>query len=158
MATIDEEIRFLERVPLLGLLGQAALRVVAIGAETRYVGPGAVLFVAGEKADAAYLIEEGSFSLLPDDASGPEAETVARRGSLLGEMALMKETLRPATATALEPSTVIRIPRTLFLKMLEGYPDAARRLRDHLLARSEQLVRDVAQVRERLKQQDGEGG
>src|SRR5205823_14518098 len=50
-------------------------------------------------------------------------------GAMIGEMALLTETQRPVTATACEPSTVMRIPRTLFLKMLEGYPDAARRLR-----------------------------
>ena len=55
---------------------------------------------------------------------------VVGRGTLIGELALLTETARPVTATAREPSTVLRIPRTLFLKMLEGYPDAARELRD----------------------------
>ena len=53
------------------------------------------------------------------------------RGTLLGELALLTETVRPVTATANEPSTVLRIPRTLFLKMLEGYPDAAAQAARH---------------------------
>ncbi len=36
------------------------------------------------------------------------------------------------TAIAAEPSTVLRIPRSLFLKMLEGFPDSAWRLRDYI--------------------------
>jgi CRP-like cAMP-binding protein len=66
---------------------------------------------------------------------------------LLGELALMTDTVRPATATALEPATVIRISRTLFLKMLDGYPDAARRLRDSMAVRADQAARDMARAR-----------
>jgi CRP-like cAMP-binding protein len=51
------------------------------------------------------------------------------------------------TATAREPSTVIRIPRSLFLKMLEGYPDAAERLREDILRRAEDSSRDISKVR-----------
>ena len=145
--SIDDDIAFLERIPLLGLLGRAALRVIAIGSETRHLRAGDVLFVAGETADAGYVIQEGSFSLLPDSATGAAQEIPARRGTLLGELALMTATARPATATALEPATVIRISRTLFLKMLDGYPDAARRLRDSMMVRADQAARDVERVR-----------
>jgi CRP-like cAMP-binding protein len=148
--SIDDEITFLERVPLLGLLGRAALRVIAIGSETRQVGAGDILFVAGETADAAYVVHGGTFSLLPDSASGSTEEVVVGRGMLLGELALMTETVRPATATALEPASVVRISRSLFLKMLDGYPDAARRLRDSLMARTEQVTSDLHGVRSAL--------
>ena len=55
-------------------------------------------------------------------ASRRRGEIIAGPGTLLGELALIAEIKRPATATANEPSTVIRISRSLFLKMLEGYP------------------------------------
>ena len=152
--SIEEDITFMERIPLLGLLGRAALRVLAIGSETRHIGAGDILFVAGEPADAGYVIQEGSFSLLPDSATGAAQEITVSRGTLLGELALIAETERRATATALEPATVIRISRTLFLKMLDGYPDAARRLRDSLMARSEQAARDIQGVRATFPQPD----
>jgi CRP-like cAMP-binding protein len=66
---------------------------------------------------------------------------------LLGETAMMTATTRPATATALEPSTVVRISRALFLKMLEGYPDAARRLRDIMADRSDLWAQEMNNVR-----------
>lgn len=144
----------MERVPLLGLLGRPALRVLAIGAETRHVGAGSVLFVAGEPADAGYLIQDGRFSLLPDQAIDDSKEVTVGRGTLLGEIALIAETVRPATATALESSLVLRISRTLFLRMLDGYPEAARRLRDSIFARSEQWTRDIDAVRTVLTRHD----
>ena len=121
--SIEDDIAFFERVPTLRMLGRTALRILAIGAESRYVHQGEVLFNAGEPTDCGYVVQEGSFRL--DAFEGRRDEIVAGPGTLLGELALIAETKRPATATAREPSTVIRISRSLFLKMLEGYPEAA---------------------------------
>jgi CRP-like cAMP-binding protein len=145
--TIDDDIAFLERVPTLALLGRDALRILAIGAESRYVHDGDVLFREGEVADAGYVIQEGSF-LLASGRPRPGVEPVTvGPGALLGELALLTETVRPATATANEPSSVIRIPRKLFLKMLEGYPDAANRLREIITLRAQEAMRDIDSVR-----------
>jgi CRP-like cAMP-binding protein len=145
--TIEDDISFLEKVPTLALLGRQALRILAIGAESRYVHRGDTLFFAGDEADGGYVVQEGTFALRPPDATDAAGEFVVGPGALLGEAALVTETVRPATAIALEPATVIRISRNLFLKMLEGYPDAARRLRDTLAARADQTVEDIQGVR-----------
>ena len=144
---IDDDISFYERVPTLGLLGRQALRILAIGAESRYVHGGDVLFNVGDEADGAYVIQEGSFLLaVSEDDEGVQVGPY----TLLGELALLTETKRPVTATALEPSTVLRIPRSLFFKMLEGFPDAARKLRDLLAARTDQSTREIHNVRASL--------
>ena len=70
-------------------------------------------------------------------------------------MALIAETRRPATATAREPSTVIRISRSLFLKMLEGYPEAADILRDQIAARARHAVAEMTDVRAMLDTSSG---
>ena len=145
--TIEDDIAFFERVPTLSQLGRAALRILAIGAESRFMHGGEVLFYAGDQADSAYVIQEGSFGLLPHRSEGEAEEITAGRGTLLGELAMIVPTTRLATATALEPSTVIRISRGLFLKMLEGYPETARRLRDAMAARSDQWTREMENVR-----------
>ena len=118
--TIEDDIAFFERVPTLSLLGRDALRILAIGAENRYVHSGEALFSAGEPADGGFVVQEGSFSLSPNPAvrRGHQGRAV----TLLGELAMITETKRPMTATALEPSSVLRIPRSLFLKMLESFP------------------------------------
>jgi CRP-like cAMP-binding protein len=144
--TIEDDIAFFERVPTLGLLGRDALRILAIGAENRYVHSGEVLFSAGDPADAGFVVQEGTFSVASRDSEGARTITVGA-GTLFGELALVTETTRPATATALEPSTVLRIPRSLFLKMLEGFPAAAHKLRDAFASRTEESSRDITQVR-----------
>jgi CRP-like cAMP-binding protein len=144
--TIEDDIAFFERVPTLGLLGRDALRILAIGAENRYVHSGEVLFTAGDPADSGFVIQEGTFSVASRESEGGRTITVGA-GTLLGELALVTETTRPATATALEASTVMRIPRSLFLKMLEGFPASARKLRDVMASRINDSSRDITQVR-----------
>jgi CRP-like cAMP-binding protein len=144
--SIEDDIAYFERVPTLALLGREALRILAIGAENRYVHSGNVLFLEGEVADGGYVVQEGSFSLTPERHGAIQPMTVGA-GTLLGELALITETTRRVTATAQEPSTVIRIPRSLFLKMLEGYPDAAERLREDILRRARESSRDIDLVR-----------
>ena len=146
--TIEDDIAFLERIPIFRRLGSGALRIVAIGAESYSVEAGQVLFTVGETADGGYIIQRGSFSLSTE--RGNESEVVAGPGTLLGEMSLIAETKRPATARAREDSVVLRISRSMFLRMLEGYPDAAQRLRELLASRADQWSRDVENVRAAL--------
>src|SRR5580692_6015328 len=105
--TIENDIAFLERIQILRRLGAAALRILAIGAESHDVPAGQVLFTAGETADGAYIVQRGSF-LLNTGRRG-DSEVVAGPGTLLGEAALLIETKRPATARAREDSAVLRI-------------------------------------------------
>ena len=146
--TIEDDIAFLAQVPILHRLGAGALRILAIGAESYRVEAGQVLFAAGDAADGAYIVQQGSFNLRPQ--AGAESDIVAGPGTLLGEAALLAETQRPATATAREASTVLRVPRAMFLKMLEGYPDAAQRLREIIAARADEWARDMENVRAAL--------
>jgi CRP-like cAMP-binding protein len=143
---IEDDINFFEKVPTLSMLGRGALRILAIGAESRYVHSGETLFAVGDDADGGYVVQEGSFRLSP--RGGDIAKSIrVGVGTLLGELALFTETRRPVTATALEPSTVLCIPRPLFLKMLEGYPDAAVRLREILSKRTDESERDMQRLR-----------
>ncbi|MBK5959936.1 hypothetical protein CCR97_17250 [Rhodoplanes elegans] len=146
--SIEDDIGFLASVPTFRLLGPNALRILAIGCESRSLDTGDTLFRGGEPADCGYVVQEGAFRLDPGRPDGPLVSVGP--GVLLGEIALLIDTVRPVTATATEPSTVMRIPRQLFLKMLEGFPDAAFRLRDHLATRAMETADDIAQVRANL--------
>ena len=103
------------------------------------------MFVTGEVADCGYIVQEGSFRLESNSKKLPDV--IVGAGALLGELALIAETKRPATATASEPSTVIRISRSLFLKMLEGYPQAAQILREQIVVRAQQALTEMSDVR-----------
>ncbi|MEJ0074100.1 MAG: cyclic nucleotide-binding domain-containing protein [Alphaproteobacteria bacterium] len=145
--SIEDDIAFLEGIPSLRLLGRDALRILAIGAESRYIHEGISLFGEGEDADCAYVVQEGSFDLVAENNS---MASVAGPGTLIGETALFTEAKRLTAAVAREPSTVVRIPRQLFLKMLEGYPDAARRMRDAIAGKVSRTAAELSRVRSAL--------
>jgi len=151
--TIEDDIAFLERVPVLRRLGAPALRILAIGAESYSVDAGQLLFTAGETADCAYVVQQGSIHLRPERPS--DGELIAEPGTLLGESALLSPLRRVATATAREDSIVLRISRTMFLKMLESYPEAAQRLREMIATRADQWARDMENVRAALARGTG---
>jgi cAMP-binding proteins - catabolite gene activator and regulatory subunit of cAMP-dependent protein kinases len=101
---LDDDIAFFERIPYLAALGKQALRILAIGAETRHLQSGAVLFYAGELADGGYVIQEGSLLLEPGTL--PEGnEVTVGPGTLVGELALLTNTVCQATAIAKEPTS-----------------------------------------------------
>jgi CRP-like cAMP-binding protein len=146
--SIDDDVVLLERVPTLRLLGAEALRVLAIGAEQQQFARGSILFRAGDEADAGYVVQEGGFRI--HVADGGDQEVIAERGALIGELALIVPMSRPATAVALEYSMAIRIPRTLFLRVLDSDPAAARRLRDELANRTRQTTSDILMASAKL--------
>jgi CRP-like cAMP-binding protein len=147
---LDDDIAFFEQVPMFAALDRQALRILAIGAETRILQSGAVLFYAGELADGGYIVQEGSLLLEPGTfAEGKEV--IAGPGTLIGELALLTDMVCPATAIAKEPVTVIRISRSLFHKMLEGYPTAAIALRDIMAKRLERWQRELSGVKKAME-------
>lgn len=130
------------------LLGDTALRVLAIGSEQLEFVRGAVLFRAGDDSDCGYIVQRGSFRVTLDD--GTNYETIAGPGTLIGELALLVAMPRPSSAVALEFSSVIRVTRGVFQRVLESDPAAARRLRDDMAARVSQLASDVMLVGSKL--------
>jgi CRP-like cAMP-binding protein len=137
--SIEDDVALLERVPTLHLLGAAALRMLAIGSEQRDVARGDLLFNEGDDADAGFIVQRGALRV--EDRGG--AEIVVGPGALIGELALVVPMQRPSTATALEHCSVIRITRSLFQRVLESDPAAARRLRDEFTSRTSQIASDI---------------
>jgi CRP-like cAMP-binding protein len=146
---LEDDIAFFQQVPTLAALGPQALRVLAIGAETRNLPSGAVLYYAGEVADGAYVVQRGSLLLEPGTFSEGREYTVGP-GTLVGELALITDVVSPATAIAKEPTVVIRLSRNLFRKMLEGYPAAAEKMRDIMATRLAAWTKDLAAVKRKL--------
>ena len=137
--SIEDDVALLERVPTLRLLGTTSLRMLAIGSEQRDFARGDVLFNAGEDADAGYIVQRGAFRI--DDGGG--VEIIAGPGALIGELALVVAMPRPSSAVALEHSSVIRVARSLFQRVLESDPAAARRLRDEFANRTSQIASEI---------------
>jgi CRP-like cAMP-binding protein len=144
---LEDDIAFLDRIPTFHLLGHDALRILAISAETIRLARGDILFEEGQPADGGFVVISGSIFLQnANDKNGEEAIT-AKRGSLIGETAMIVETVRPSTAIAAEPTALFRIPRVVFIRILEGEPQAATALRRLVGMRVNRMIGDLDIVR-----------
>jgi CRP-like cAMP-binding protein len=140
--TLDDDMVFLGRIATFRVLGREAMRILAISAQPLQLLGGEQLFEEGEPADGGYIVVQGSVELKSaNDRNG--GSTVARMGTLIGETAMIVDTQRPAAATALEPTMLLRIPRSVFMRTLEGEPGAAMALRDMMAGRLQSTLSDL---------------
>ena len=135
--TIEDDIAFFERVPTLR--HARARRRCAFSRSA----PRAATCIAARccstpasRPTAAIVVQEGTFSLTRARRRGRRQRRRSDAARCSASSRCSPRPCGPVTATAHEPSTVMRIPRTLFLKMLEGYPDAATKLRDIIATRA----------------------
>jgi len=140
---LEDDIDFLDRIPTLHLLGKDALRILAISVETIRLARGDILFEEGQPADAGFVVVNGSIVLQQSGETARDDAVTARRGSLIGETSMIVETVRPSTAIALESSILFRIPRVVFVRILEGEPQAATALRRLIAVRVGRIVADL---------------
>jgi CRP-like cAMP-binding protein len=129
---LDDDVREMAQLPIFQELEPDALRLIAFSAETRILRMGDVLFTKGETSDGGFVVLSGSFAI--ESGSGLSAEIVQAH-SLIGEMALLTATERPATMVAREPSTVLVIRRAIFHRVLKEYPQSALRMRNSIESR-----------------------
>ncbi len=131
--SLEDDVAKLARNAILAALGPDALRLLAFSAETRVLRAGDILFRRDETSNGGFVVLSGSIALDASDYSS--TARIVRPPALIGEIALLTPTARPATAIAREPSTVLRISQLLFRRVLSEYPTSAERLRQSLAAR-----------------------
>jgi len=86
---------------------------------------GQTIFSEGDPGDALYIISEGSVEIFQDSAEGKCV--LARLGSrdIFGEIALLTEGPRTATAVATERTRLFPVKRTEFLHRVKDEPELA---------------------------------
>ena len=151
---LDDDIAILSQAPLFNLLEKDALRLVAFASETRSYREGDVLFKKGDRSDGGYVVTRGSIALDANDDGSP-AVFVAGTGALIGQAALFARIERRATATAQEPSTIVRVTPSLMRRVLEEFPDAAAAIHDAMAEELTRLTEGLERVRQQLLAIDG---
>lgn len=156
----EDSVRALLReIPLFGDLSRNEISAVKSILHRREYDPDEVLFHQGNPGVGMYIIQEGTIDILYEPTDSTLAEL--SDGDFFGELALLNETPRSATAIARTRSVLYGLFRPDLLDLVERDPD----LGVQILLRmgrvlSERLIRTNEQVqdlREQLAEATADG-
>lgn len=121
-------------------------RVAAV-AHLRDHARGDVIFSEGDDADVFIVVVEGRVKVSKATPAGKEIILeIFGAGDALGAMAVYESLRFPASATALEPTTCLRVARRDFFHLLEQHPALVRALLSGLSLRLAELTRRLAEM------------
>ena len=102
------------------------------------------IFSQGDAAEAVFYIQAGKVKLTVVSKQGKEAVVaVLERGSFFGESCLAGQTVRSATATVLEDSSLVRIDKDAMIRVLHEEPAFAELFIAYLLAHTLRVEEDL---------------
>ena len=135
MAATDTKREMLRAVSLFSTLSGKELEAVERLADTVDVPAGHVLMRQGSSGGEMFVIASGAVVV---DRNGRELATLGP-GSVVGEMALLSEGPRTATATAIEPSTLFVLAHREFHSLMADSAD----VRECVLNAVAQRIREL---------------
>jgi CRP/FNR family transcriptional regulator, cyclic AMP receptor protein len=123
---------------------KAFLTRIEDGKTTREYRNDQIVFSQGDEADAVFYIQNGKVKLTVVSTRGKEAVIgVLERGSFFGEGCLAAQPLRMSTASAIQPSTIIRVGRSTMVRVLHKEPEFAELFTAYLLSRNVRIEEDL---------------
>lgn len=121
---------------------------------------GEMVFTVGDPGDRMYVVSSGAIELSTQDKLGQRIVLmVARPGDMFGELSLLDEGPRTATAMALESSAVLVLDRAALRRFVHAKPDGAldmmavmgRRMRETTSRLRQLASRNVNEAHERTQ-------
>jgi CRP/FNR family cyclic AMP-dependent transcriptional regulator len=114
---------FLAEVPLFKGVPERALEIAAGVVQTRTFDAESVIFQEGDKGEALYILKEGLVKLSKVDLEGHEKTlAILRPPEFFGEMALLGESSRSATAVTLKKARLLVLYQDDFQRLMASYP------------------------------------
>jgi CRP/FNR family cyclic AMP-dependent transcriptional regulator len=105
---------------------------------------GAIVFAQGAQATSVFYIQDGGVKLSVVSSAGKEAVVaMLGPGDFLGEGCLAGQPQRMGTATAIIPTTVLRIHKREMIRTLHEQPEFSDRFIAHMLGRNIRIEQDL---------------
>lgn len=117
------EIDFLKRVSLFAGVEEEDLKNIAAIMRERSYRKNQVIFYEDDPGDTLYIVKSGTVRIYQLSEAGHEKTlAVFKEGDSFGEMSLIEEDGRSATAETMEPSVLLVIGKSHFLELLQKSP------------------------------------
>jgi len=130
----------LERMPLFHGLDAEDLETLTASVRTRRYRRGEVIFHQGDPGDALHIILGGRVKISSPSETGVEAILATLRpGEFFGALALLDGASRSASATAVDATETLVLPRERFRQLVNDVPA----IRDHVF---EELAHELRRL------------
>ena len=141
----------LESIPLFRHLNRAELHALRLIAQERRVTAGQEIFREGAPGDGVYFVKNGRVEIFTGSGAGRRIFSTLGPGEIFGEMSVIEQRPRSATAAAAAAETEIYfLPRGEMLSFLQSSPALAFALLQQISHRLRELnqlhVRELVQA------------
>jgi CRP-like cAMP-binding protein len=131
-----DKLSLLQIVSIFDQLTPTELTFLAEHLGAQAFGRGQTIFHQGDRGDTLYLIARGQIRIYHPSATGRELSVVIfRAGDFFGELALLDDRPRSASAEAMLPTVALTLDRATFRKTIQDQPMIAEALLAVLAAR-----------------------
>lgn len=106
-----------------------------------------VIFHEGDPGDSLHIVVDGRVKITRESAGGEEAiVAILSPGDSFGEIVLLDGAPRSASATAMEATETMTMPRSMFVELVEGGSPFRAQLLTGLAQRVRRLTNQLAEV------------
>lgn len=124
MPDIFDRLILLKQSPVFSMVSTNDLRVVAQSLEIQEYFAGDRVFEINDQGDHLYLLVSGKIGISIDkNPSSKNYISILEHGETFGEMNLLDDLPRSATAHVLEDATVLTLEKTRLRGLIQSYPD-----------------------------------
>jgi CRP/FNR family transcriptional regulator len=121
-----DPVQTLRRVPFFAVLPQDELKALAGHCVVRRIARDEIMFAEGEPCEGLYVVQSGAIKLFKMADTGREQVLVIERaGSTVAELPLFDGGNFPASAAAVENSTLLFLPKREFLDLCRHNSEVA---------------------------------
>lgn len=114
-----------------------------------YCNRGEEIFAEGSNGSEMYVVHSGKVEISRITSRGKQIIATIEKGGFFGEMAILSETSRTATATAIEPTILIRSNKDAMVERIQKNPAFALEL---LIGLSARLMSTTTTLMEKISE------
>ena len=134
----------LSNIEIFAGLSNKVIEEIKKSCRIRRYNEGKILFFKGEKANSFFIVLNGEIKIIRTSDSGREKILKKmKKGDFFGEMGIIEEKQRSATAVVNKNSTLIILDKERFLYLLKQYPEIALNMITDLSKRLRKADRDI---------------
>ena len=145
---MNRELSFLQQVPMFSGLNNESLQLLLGRSRKLKFRKAAALLTEGETGESLYVIVKGKVKIFVSDENGNEMTLfVEGPGSYIGEISLLDNEPRTASAVTLEACEIISISKASFKEVITENPDIAFEVINELtkkMRRATEVARSLA--------------